>query len=94
MQFGFQKNYNALIPLYIIGLKIYQKYQTTIGLRLDLYLQTDMKFNKCPRCKKEVPESQYSKNQFKTNSYCKPCMSSYNKERNKIRKQRLKGFQW
>tara|TARA_R100001594_G_scaffold24101_1_gene47211 strand:- start:471 stop:635 length:165 start_codon:yes stop_codon:yes gene_type:complete len=52
-----------------------------------------MVFKKCPRCKKEVPESKYSKNQFKTNSYCKPCMASYNKERNKLKKKR-KGDSW
>ena len=50
-----------------------------------------MASKKCPRCKKEVPDSGYSRNQFKTNSYCKSCMSSYNKKRNKIRQQRKQG---
>lgn len=49
---------------------------------------------KCPRCKKEAPETEYSKNQYKSNSYCKPCMSAYNKERAIIKNKRKQKGWW
>tara|TARA_R100001530_G_C4317687_1_gene154799 strand:+ start:1813 stop:1974 length:162 start_codon:yes stop_codon:yes gene_type:complete len=47
-----------------------------------------MESKRCPKCKKQVPLSQYSKNQYRAGAYCKPCMSEYSKNRSKIRQQR------
>tara|TARA_R110002020_G_scaffold8490_2_gene33979 strand:- start:2356 stop:2520 length:165 start_codon:yes stop_codon:yes gene_type:complete len=52
-----------------------------------------MESKKCPKCKEVVPKSGYSRNQYRVSSYCKPCASSYYKEKNKLRKKR-KGDSW
>jgi len=50
-----------------------------------------MSLKQCPKCKKQVPESGYSRSQYRVNAYCKPCMAQYNRQRNEIRKKRKKG---
>ena len=54
-------------------------------------MEINMSLKQCPKCKKQVPESGYSRSQYRVNAYCKPCMAQYNRQRNEIRKKRKKG---
>ena len=46
---------------------------------------------KCPKCKIEKQETEYSKSQYRVNAYCKPCMTEYYKERTKKINKRKQG---
>ena len=50
------------------------------------------KAKRCPRCKKQVPLSMWSKGQHRMGAYCKPCMSQYYKERTEKLKKRKRGY--
>tara|TARA_R110002012_G_scaffold36532_11_gene103076 strand:- start:1422 stop:1592 length:171 start_codon:yes stop_codon:yes gene_type:complete len=53
-----------------------------------------LEVKKCPKCKEEKTLQEYYRrtDSRKNQTYCKPCMRNYNIERNKIIKQRKKGW--
>ena len=67
-----------------------------IGLKLHHYLQTDMKYKTCPKCKVEKSFNDYYRRQdagHKQQTYCISCMKEYNKKKHQKLK-KLKGNAW
>ena len=52
-----------------------------------------MESKKCPKCKVKLPYTEYTKSAYRANAYCKPCMSTYYKQRTERNKKR-KGNAW
>lgn len=69
----------------------------TTGLKLDLCLQIDMKFKRCPRCKVEKSLDDYYRRQdagYRKQTYCIVCMKEYNKKKYQKDKKRKGGAWW